>query len=117
MQPTKQKFTPHTFAVFRHVCTLNESERQMLDRNFMLKTTGLHLHSLLNCEHAWKDILINNGVDYELVYQECCNAMLDTTLAHFPLLLNFRYNSYNRMAVCLVKQPFSNADLSFYKEL
>lgn len=120
MEQTKQKpqqFTPHDYAVFRYVWSLNEHERQRLDRCFMLKTTGHHLQSLLDTKHAWKDLLLNNDVEYELVYQDCCNDMLDTTFTQKILLLSFRYHRKANLMVVLVKEPYSNADLSIYKEL
>lgn len=113
----RESFSPHQFAVYRHVWTLNETERKELDRCFMLQTTGSKLLAAISTEHQWKDLILNKGIEYELVYQECSNEMLETTLSQKPILLSFRYHAGNNMAVCLVKQPFSKADLTHYKEL
>lgn len=113
----KQRFSPHQFALYRHVWTLNQTEHDALDRCFMLKTIGSHLESLINTNHEWKDIIINNGIQYELSYQDCGVDSLTRRLANSTLLLQFRYSSFNRMAVCLVKEPFANANLTHYKDL
>lgn len=113
----KQRFSPHQFAIYRHVWTLNQAEHDTLDRCFILKTTGYNLNSIIATHHEWKDILINNDVEYELSYQDCGIDSLLGRLVKRPLLLQFRYSAFNRMAVCLVKEPFANANLTHYKDL
>lgn len=102
-------FTPRNYAIFKQIWSLTKDEIAMLDRYFILRTTGAILHRSIDRSHEYRDMLKQNGINYEVQYRNCCFTQFEVTGTLFKetLLLSFRHNETVKFSSVIVSLPYN----------
>lgn len=113
----QERFSPHTFAIFRQVWTLEQHERERLDTCFLRRALGSAIAQAINRNHEYKDFLCYARRSYEVTYIDCGIESLKNNGFTREYLLSFRYSRRNGFAVVLIREAYTDASKSYIQKL